>query len=82
MRDEQKSAQPQDQSNSIVSRSSCGVAAAEIEAAKMFFDLEIGRAELWCGWRSGLATFRRKNEECGCCGRIAQDMENCKVGRI
>jgi hypothetical protein len=29
-----------------------------------------------------LATFRRKNEECGCCGRIAQGMENCKVGRI
>src|SRR5258708_33301996 len=29
-----------------------------------------------------LATFRRKNEVCGCCGRIAQGMENCKVGRI
>jgi hypothetical protein len=34
--------------------------------------------------RSGfpLATFRRKNEVCGCCGRIAQGRENCKVGRI
>jgi hypothetical protein len=29
-----------------------------------------------------LATFRRKNEVRGCCGRIAQGMENCKVGRI
>src|SRR6266436_6501667 len=29
-----------------------------------------------------LATFWRKNEVCGCCGRIAQGTENCKVGRI
>jgi len=29
-----------------------------------------------------LTTFRRKNEVRGCCGRIAQGMENCKVGRI
>jgi len=31
---------------------------------------------------TGLATFWRKNEVCGCCGRIAQGTENCKVGRI
>jgi len=29
-----------------------------------------------------LATFRRKIEALGCCGRIAQGMENCKVGQI
>ena len=29
-----------------------------------------------------LATFRRKIEARGCCGRIAQGMENCKVGQI
>jgi len=34
----------------------------------------------WCDHI--LATFRRKNEVRGCCGRIAQGMENCKVGRI
>ena len=28
-----------------------------------------------------LATFRRKIEVLGCCGRIAQGMENCKVRR-
>src|SRR5258707_14696742 len=27
---------------------------------------------------TGLATFRRKNEVRGCCGRIAQGMENCQ----
>jgi hypothetical protein len=32
--------------------------------------------------RNALATFRRKYEVCGCCGRIAPGMENCKVGRI
>jgi hypothetical protein len=31
---------------------------------------------------SDLATFRRKIEALGCCGRIAQGMENCKVGQI
>jgi hypothetical protein len=29
-----------------------------------------------------LTTFRRKIEALGCCGRIAQGMENCKVGQI
>ncbi|MGZ3324322.1 MAG: hypothetical protein ACXU9C_25565, partial [Xanthobacteraceae bacterium] len=29
-----------------------------------------------------LATFRRKIEALGCCRRIAQGMENCKVGQI
>jgi hypothetical protein len=29
-----------------------------------------------------LATFRRKIEALGCCGSIAQGMENCKVGQI
>jgi hypothetical protein len=29
-----------------------------------------------------LATFRRKIEALGCCVRIAQGMENCKVGQI
>ena len=29
----------------------------------------------------GLATFRRKIEVLGCCGRIAQGLENCKVRR-
>jgi hypothetical protein len=28
-----------------------------------------------------LATFRRKIEVLGCCGRIAQGTENCKVRR-
>jgi hypothetical protein len=32
--------------------------------------------------RERLVTFWRKNEVCGCCGRIAQGTENCKVGRI
>jgi hypothetical protein len=32
--------------------------------------------------RLRLATFRRKNEVCGCCARIARGMENCKVGPI
>jgi hypothetical protein len=31
---------------------------------------------------SGLATFRRKIEALGCCRRMAQGMENCKVGQI
>jgi hypothetical protein len=30
---------------------------------------------------SGIATFRRKIEVLGCCGRIAQGLENCKVRR-
>jgi hypothetical protein len=29
-----------------------------------------------------LATFRRKNEVCGRCAKIALGTENCKVGRI
>jgi hypothetical protein len=29
-----------------------------------------------------LATFRRKIEALGCCRRIAQGLENCKVGQI
>jgi hypothetical protein len=29
-----------------------------------------------------LVTFRRKNEACDCCARIARGTENCKVGRI
>jgi site-specific recombinase XerD len=32
--------------------------------------------------RTALTTFRRKIEALGCCGRIAQGMENCKVGQI
>ena len=32
--------------------------------------------------RQPVATFRRKIEALGCCGRIAQGMENCKVGQI
>jgi hypothetical protein len=31
---------------------------------------------------SRLATFRRKNEVCGRCAKIALGTENCKVGRI
>ena len=35
-----------------------------------------------CGGLTRLATFRRKIEALGCCRRIAQGMENCKVGQI
>jgi len=41
-----------------------------------------GRSFVSWSLAAALATFRRKNEVCGCCGRIAQGMENCKVGRI
>ena len=45
------------------------------------------RAIFHAYWRDGnanpvLATFRRKIEALGCCGRIAQGMENCKIGQI
>jgi hypothetical protein len=41
-----------------------------------------GFAGLFLDLRQKLATFRRKIEALGCCWRIAQGMENCKVGQI
>jgi hypothetical protein len=53
---------------------------AEVEAAVFVTGLGDDRRSvkplLW------LVTFRRKIEALGCCGRIAQGMENCKVGQI
>ena len=40
------------------------------------------RAERLTKQPNGLATFRRKNEVCCCCARIARGTENCKLGRI